>query len=138
MFKFLRGLTVVFSLLMLPLAALASEESPMTVPGATTVSAEEAVALFDQGVPFIDVRSPSDWDAGRIPGAFHLDSNVDFTEANLAEIVGKGDTVVIYCNGADCMRSSEMAAVAVGWGYTDVHYFRDGFPAWDAAGFPIE
>ena len=63
MFKFLRGLTVVFSLLMLPFAASASEESPLTVAGATTVTVDEAIELFDQGVPFIDVRKPSDFES---------------------------------------------------------------------------
>lgn len=138
MLKFLRGLTVVFSLLMLPFAAFAAQKSPLSVPGATTITVEEAVELFDQGLPFIDVRKLSDFEAGRIPGAFHLDSSSDFTEANLAEIVGKNDPVVIYCNGDDCMRSSEMTALAVSWGYTNISYLRLGYPAWDSAGFPIE
>lgn len=138
MLNVLRGLTVVFSLLVLPFAALASQESPLTIPGATTVTAEEAVDLFDQGVPFIDVRKPSDFEAGRIPGAFHLDSKSDFTEANLAAIAGKDEPLVIYCNGASCMRSSNMSALAVSWGYTSVYCLRLGYPSWDAAGFPIE
>ncbi len=56
--------------MLLPFAALAVT-SPETVSGATTVSLEEAGQLFNEGVAFIDVRQPSDFDASRIPGAVH-------------------------------------------------------------------
>lgn len=137
MLKYIRGLMIAFSLLMVPFAA-AADVSPLTISGATTVSADEAIVLFDEGVPFIDVRKASDYEEGRIPGAFHLDSRSDFTEANLAGIVGIDDPVVIYCNGENCMRSSDMSAAAVSWGYTNIQYFRDGYPAWDNAGLPVE
>jgi len=121
-----------------PLAAVAAEQSPETVEGATTVSPDEALALFDAGVVFVDVRKPSDFDAGRIPGAVHLDIKTDLTEANLGEVVATADPVVFYCNGHSCMRSSEASAMAVGWGYSEVYYLRDGYPDWEAAGYPIE
>ena len=78
------------------------------------------------------------WDAGRVPGAYHLELKTKFSEASLADVVGKGDEVVIYCNGASCMRSSSACAEAVKWGFSKVYYFRDGLPAWDAAGYPVE
>ena len=113
--------------------------SPMTVDGAVTVSAADAKALFDNGALFVDVRKSSDWDAGRIPGAVHLDNKKGkFTADALAEEIGKGDAVVIYCNGESCPRSSKGSVEAVSWGYTNVKYFRDGFPAWKAAGYPVE
>ena len=119
-------------------SARATSVSPETVAGATTIDAARAKELFEKGVPFIDVRRDSDWDAGRIPGAEHLDLKSAFTEARLAETVGKADEVVIYCNGAKCMRSSEACAKAVSWGFGNVHYFRGGYPEWVAAGYPIE
>lgn len=112
--------------------------SPVNVPGATTVSVDQAVEMFDNGVVFIDVRKMSDFEAGRVPGAVHLDSKSAFTEAALETEVAKDDPVVIYCNGHACMRSSKASAMAVEWGWTNVHYLRDGFPAWDAAGHPVE
>jgi hypothetical protein len=27
---------------------------------------------------------------------------------------------------------------ALGWGYGQVYYFRDGYPAWKTAGLPVE
>ncbi|MFP1643359.1 rhodanese-like domain-containing protein [Pontitalea aquivivens] len=136
------SLATAIGLTLVPLAALAAE-SPTVVPGATTVTAQEAFALFEQGVAFIDVRKASDFAAGRIPGAVHLDhpgntAPSNFTGESLGAVVGKTDPVVIYCNGHSCLRSSEASTLAVGWGYSAVNYLRDGYPAWEAAGFPIE
>jgi rhodanese-related sulfurtransferase len=36
------------------------------------------------------------------------------------------------------MRSSDATKLAVGWGFSKVYYYRDGFPAWKAAGNPVE
>jgi len=121
-----------------PLAAAAAELSPETVAGATTVSVDEAVELFDAGVVFVDVRKDSDFDAGRVPGAVHLDVNSALTEASLGEYVAKTEPVVFYCNGHSCLRSSEATEMAVSWGYEEVYYMRDGYPSWEEAGFPIE
>ena len=117
----------------------ADKISPMTVAGATTVDAAKAKSLFDKKVTFIDTRSTKDWDGGRIPGALHMDSKKDgFTKDTLGAKVKKDQEVVMYCNGEKCLRSSETSELAVSWGYSKVYYFRDGFPAWQAAGYPTE
>ena len=118
--------------------ASASTVSPIDVDGATTISVEEAAELFDEGVVFVDVRKSTDFEAGRVPGAVHLDIKINFTAEALQAEVDKGDKVVIYCNGQSCMRSSDASAMAVGWGFTSVYYFRDGYPAWEASGLPVE
>ena len=119
--------------------ALASEgDQPLTIDGATTVTAAEAKALFDDGAIFVDPRGGADFDAGRIPEAYHLDINSDLTETALAEIAIKDDPLVFYCNGPKCGRSGAACAKAVEWGYTNVYYFRDGMPGWMAAGYPVE
>lgn len=132
-----RLLAVTLTLVVSSIAASATE-SPLAVDGATTVTPEEALALFDQGIVFVDVRKDSDFDAGRIPGAVHLDVKSALSTETLTEVVGLTDAVVFYCNGHSCMRSSDACAMAVGWGYTTVYYLRDGYPAWEAAGYPIE
>lgn len=119
-------------------AALAEKVSPETVDGATTVDAAQAKALFDEEVAFVDPRSDSDWDAGRIPGAIHLNIKTNFNKDSLAAEVSADEKVVMYCNGHSCLRSSDAAKMAVEWGYKQVYYFRDGFPAWQAAGYPVE
>ena len=118
--------------------AQAAKVSPTEIAGATTVDAAAAKELFDRGVAFVDVRKDSDWDAGRIPGAHHIELKKVLSEETLAAAVGKDKEVVIYCNGEKCMRSSKACEKAVAWGYGKVYYFRDGFPAWEGAGFPVE
>jgi rhodanese-related sulfurtransferase len=111
--------------------------SPLEVAGATTVDAATAKALFDRGVPFVDVRGEGSWANGHIPHAVHLDLKGEFTEAALAQVGGREEEVVIYCMGPRCLLSSEACEQAVAWGFRNVYYFREGFPAWKAAGYPV-
>lgn len=117
---------------------LAEKVSPTSVDGATSVDATKAKALFDQGVLFVDVRSDKDWAAGRIPDAVHIELKKVFSEASLGKEMKKDEAAVIYCNGPSCLRSSKASIKAVGWGFSKIYYFRDGFPAWKSAGYPTE
>ena len=81
---------------------LAAKVSPSEVPGATTIDTSMAKKLFDGGVLFVDVRKDSDWDAGRVPNAAHLELKKVLNERELAKIVAKDKPVVIYCNGPKC------------------------------------
>jgi len=112
--------------------------SPVSVDGATSVDTAKARALFDKGVIFVDVRKDKDWNAGRVPDAVHIELKKVLSEKTLSKEVKKDQEVVIYCNGEKCMRSSKASAKAVGWGFSKVYYYRDGFPAWKAAGHPVE
>lgn len=116
----------------------AEKLSPATIDGATTVTATKAKALFDKGITFVDVRKDKDWDAGRIPDAVHINLKNGYSDESLSKAVKKDQEVVIYCNGPKCMRSSKASAMAVGWGFSKVFYFRGGLPAWKAAGYPAE
>lgn len=118
--------------------ALAAEEAPLSVDGATTISIDEGATLFDEGVLFVDVRKASDWDAGRVPGSVNLYANEALTEDALMAEAGKDEKVVFYCNGQKCGLSAKSCAKAVSWGYTQVYYLRDGFPGWEQAGLPVE
>ena len=112
--------------------------SPETVPGAITIDTTRAKPLFDSGAIFVDVRNDADWEAGRIPGAVHLELDKVFTEASLRAAARPDQEVVMYCNGTKCPRSSQAAASAVSWGFSRVFYYRLGFPDWQAAGYPVE
>ena len=122
--------------------ALAATElvdaTPLEVNGATTVDAAGAKALFDNEAAFVDLRKENMWNSGRIPGAIWLDFKKSFSEESLSGEVGKDEQVVFYCSGVRCPRSSKAASKAVAWGYSQVYYFRDGFPAWKTANYPVE
>ena len=112
--------------------------SPESVAGAITTPVDEAKALYDQGVTFIDVRNPRFFARGHIPGAHHLDFKYNYDEVKLTAVADKGKPVVIYCSGVMCSRSYRASASAVSWGFEQVHYFRGGIADWQKAGYPIE
>ncbi|MCG7964236.1 MAG: rhodanese-like domain-containing protein, partial [Candidatus Thiodiazotropha taylori] len=92
---------------------------------------------------FIDPRKPEQYEAGRIPGALNIEydpgtPNQQLTADSLAAEVPKDEAVVFYCNAEGCDRSSWGAALAVEWGWSKVYYYRDGFPGWTTAGYPVE
>lgn len=130
---------LVFMMILAPHGKAAPDYvSPETVPGAMTIDTVQAKSLFDSGATFIDVRNDADWEAGRIPGAIHLELDHVFTEASLRAVAGPDQPVVMYCNGTKCPRSSQASTSAVGWGFTRVFYYRLGFPDWQASGYPVE
>ncbi len=124
--------------LLLTTATLALGASPTRIEGATTIDTAKAKQLFDEEIAFVDVRKDSDWEAGRIPGAIHLELKKRFTPEALGKEIATSEPVVLYCNGEKCLRSSKAARKAVEWGYRKVYYYRDGFPAWKNASLPIE
>lgn len=118
--------------------AFSVDVSPQKINGATTIDAIKAKQLFDQGALFVDVRRTSDWDSGRIPDALHLELKKVFSSESLSEEAKKDDPIILYCNGEKCLRSSKATVLAVEWGFKNIYFFRDGFPSWKMASFPVE
>lgn len=112
--------------------------SPESVKGAITTSLQQAKMLFDEGVPFVDVRNVRLFTRKHIPDAHHLDLKKDFNEESLSGVVGKDQPFVIYCSGIKCARSSRAAVSAISWGFTRAHYFRGGIVEWRDAGYPLK
>ncbi len=76
-----------------------AQQAPESVEGVTLIDPAAAKALWDQGVRFVDVRTPNLWEAGRIPGATFLEFFTDYTEENLLKVAAKTDEIVVYCMG---------------------------------------
>ncbi|MES9860262.1 MAG: rhodanese-like domain-containing protein [Candidatus Thiodiazotropha sp. LLP2] len=127
----------------IPIKRDKSYVSPTSVDGATTVDSAKAHELWKARAWFVDPRKPEQYDAGRIPGALNIEydpgtPNQQMTAETLGAEVPKDEPVVFYCNAEACDRSSWGAALAVEWGWTKVYYYRDGFPGWTTAGYPVE
>lgn len=112
--------------------------SPLFVPGASSIDVLEAKQLYDRGVVFIDVRPVVNWSIAHIQGAISLDFETKFTRESLSDVINLENPAVIYCQGPRCLRSSKAVDKAVSWGFTNIYYFRDGYPAWKIAGFPFD
>jgi rhodanese-related sulfurtransferase len=114
------------------------DASPLSVPGTTAINSAQAKALFDKGAIFIDVRTKRAFDASRIPDAILLDLEAGFSREALAKVAKPNDEVIFYCQGEKCKRTAEASKLAVSWGYTRIYYYREGFPGWKSAGYPVE
>lgn len=123
--------------------------TPMTLAGATMVTAEQAKKLADGGVPVIDARVANEYAESHIKGA----KNVPYKEKSgkdvkfdpkedsfdLAKLpADKGAALIFYCNGAECWKGYKAAKTAVDAGYQKVQWLRGGIPEWKAKGYPVE
>lgn len=128
------------AVLMLMISALwARAEAPSDVDGARTVDLAQAKLLFDQGAVFIDVRDPQSWSLGHIEGSVNLDFNAsEFALLYVTKELDRTTPIVFYTSSPLNVSSAMASFFASKWGYTNVHYFREGFYSWMAADFPVE
>ena len=97
------------------------------------VEPQQVAELQRQGeIQLIDIREDYEWDAGRIPGARHLEMG---QVAAQAETIHRGVPVVFYCRvGA----RSAMAASAFRRAGYDAYTMTGGLVEWEALGLPLE
>ncbi len=103
------------------------------------ISTQQAKELFDAGTTFIDARLAREYVVEHIRFALHLDSN-ELGSPQSATVLARltpTQKLVIYCGGGDCHASHNLAIFLQQAGYTDLHIFKDGFPAWKSAGYEI-
>ena len=92
---------------------------------------------------FLDVREPSEWTAGHIPGAVHVplgmlhfrgDPASPMADPNLT--VNVDASIVVYCESG--VRSLLGADLLKKMGYRNVVSMSKGIAGWGRNGFPIE
>jgi rhodanese-related sulfurtransferase len=109
-----------------------------SVDGATKIDAAKAHVLLEGGeVRFVDVRATLEFKREHIPGAVSLSLPTVLSRESLAAVVDKDAAVAFYCHGKHCPFSAYASAKALAWGFSKVYYFAGGFPAWEAAGYPV-
>ena len=80
-----------------------------------------------------DVRQPSEWQAGHVPGAHH--SSGGELPTQLGEVPGD-KPVAVYCGSG--YRSSVAASLLRRNGHREVYNVIGGFTAWEAEKLPVE
>ncbi|MCG7901141.1 rhodanese-like domain-containing protein [Candidatus Thiodiazotropha endoloripes] len=111
---------------------------PESLPGATIVSAEETIELIltNSDLVVIDARKRSEYVKGHIEGA-HSILNTTLTPSLLKAISpDKSTSLLFYCNGIRCQRSSDAISKAIDWGYTTIYWFRGGWKEWQEKRLP--
>lgn len=90
-------------------------------------------ALSSTEFQVVDVRTPSEWQSGHVPGAIYI--FLAELEDRLQEL-DKNKPVAVYC--ASGYRASIGASLLARNGFNDVHNVPGGWKAWTAADLPVE
>jgi rhodanese-related sulfurtransferase len=121
-----------------PKASNGDKPAPTPKVDNVHITLEQAKAMYDAKVPFVDSRHLADYEAGHVDNAFRLDSD-DFLAGSGAEVLGyldKGKPFVVYCSGGACDASENLVMLMQQAGYTQPKIMTDGFPGWQKAGYP--
>jgi rhodanese-related sulfurtransferase len=120
-------------------AAAFAQDGPPIPKEVNIIKGEQIKKMLDGKEKFflVDTRNPAEYKEGHLPTAVSVyDKDM---EANRAKFpADKAMPLVFYCNGyPKCIRSLNGAKIALGWGYTKVHLYKEGIPEWEAKGFPV-
>lgn len=113
--------------------------APESIPGATVLTADETVELIldTPELLIIDSRKQQEYTKGHIEGAISL-LDTYMKKEDLEQIApSKSSPVLFYCNGTRCLRSSNAISKAIGWGYTNIYWFRGGWKEWTLNRLPV-
>ncbi|MFO1271379.1 MAG: rhodanese-like domain-containing protein [Rubrivivax sp.] len=129
--------------------AAQAAETPPALAGAKLVGAEEVKKMLDAGVPVIDTRIAAEYAEKTIKGAISVpykeksakepgfDASQD--QFDLSKLpANKAAPLVMFCNSGECWKSYKASVAAIKAGYSKVHWFRGGFPEWNAKGLPTQ
>ena len=83
----------------------------------------------------LDVRTPSEFAGGHIPGAVNLDWSAKNLTENMAAL-DKNHAYLIHC--ASGVRSAKACQKMEKLNFTNLYNLQGGFTAWQQAGKPVE
>jgi|1185.fasta_scaffold217701_2 rhodanese-related sulfurtransferase len=123
-------------------------DTPPTLAGAKSVDAAAVAKAQAAGAVVVDTRVASEYADGHIKGAISVpyreksEKSASFDSAqdefNFAKLpADKTAAVVIYCNGAECWKSFKASSVSIKAGYTNILWYREGFPDWKSKNMPV-
>jgi len=113
--------------------------APETIQGVSIVSAEQVVELIlsQPDLIVIDSRKQTVFQNGHIEGAINL-PNTKLTQEVFTQLVpDKTNSIIFYCNGTRCLRSSDSIYKAKAWGYSNLLWFRGGWSEWMEKLLPV-
>lgn len=127
-------------LLLFSISAQAEKPTaPQHIEGAINLSAEQVIDLIlaTPVLVVIDARKQEEFTKGHIENAVSLLDTTMGEEALAQHVSDKATPLLFYCNGERCLRSSNAARKAIGWGYSKVYWFRGGWGEWREKQLPV-
>ena len=108
--------------------------------GLTSVGLPEVQAVVAEGAGLlVDAREPDEYEIGHIPGAVNLPAyEFDDYFPEVVEKIEAASRLIVYCDGAECSDSVQVAERLLDFGFSDISVFEGGYRAWTEAGEPTE
>lgn len=99
------------------------------------ISAQELLERAAHGeVTVLDIRPQKEYASGHLPNAINIPP--DEVSQRIAEL-DSNKTIVAYCRGPYCLYSHDAVKLLRKKGY-QAQRLEDGFPEWQAAGYPVQ
>ncbi len=103
------------------------------------ISLEKAKELYEsQDVLFVDARHDFEYKTGHIRGAINIALKEIDTHHILLESIPKEKMLIVYCDGAECNSSIELALKLIELKFTNVKVFFGGWQEWKANNLSID
>jgi rhodanese-related sulfurtransferase len=110
-------------------------------PGISFINLLYANKLYDDKLAiFLDARSLQEYKTAHISGAINLPARdllkgiIDPTKI----LPDKEAVLIAYCDGGECELSLDIAKVLSARGYQNIFILGEGYPGWEAAGYPTD
>lgn len=148
--RYLQTLTLTLGLMINSAQAADPPLTPEIPPAGTQlVDAAEVQKLQTTGAILVDARKAAEYADATIKGALSVPydpetstKSVNFDPSqdkyDLSPIPDKNKTYIVFCNASACWKSFKLVTVMARAGYTQLHWYRNGFPDWKARNLPIE
>lgn len=110
-------------------------------PGIPFIDLVSSKKLFDDRLAiFVDARNPQEYEIGHVSGAINLPARGLLRgDIEPDKVLPDRETVLItYCDGGECEFALDVAEGLSKRGYSNVFVLGEGYPGWDAAGYPID
>ncbi len=97
----------------------------------TPTQLDELIKKDSSGITVVDVRDPKEFNAGHIPGAINIPSEVFATRSG---VLDKGKKIVVYCNSGGRSYTSYRKLMKLGY----KHIYQALYYDWKHQGLPLE
>jgi len=110
-------------------------------PGISFIDVVSAKKLYDdKAANFVDARTSQEYESAHISGAISLPVRALLQgDVEPDKVLPEREAVLItYCDGGECDISLELAKELSERGYQNIFVLGEGWPGWEAAGYPMD
>jgi rhodanese-related sulfurtransferase len=117
------------------------QKAEQLYPGSSFINLISSKKLYDDKLAlFLDARTAPEYQSAHIYGAMSLPIRTLVQgDIQLDKVLpDKGALLITYCDGGECDTGLELAKELSERGYNNIFVLGEGYPGWEAAGYPIE